>query len=316
MGILVLPAVTLVVLGLRLLEQDRTIAAQRAIERREAAVDRAAARSSFNWRISSGGSSPARRRKARCGLSHPASGIEAHPAGLAPWLPEPLPLAEADTSTFQEAEALEFRGSAEKSLAIYEAYSRSASAGVRAGALLRLARVHRSAGRIDPALAAYRQLSRIDGLSFEKTPADLLARKALCELLEESGRRRELASEAAALRDDLLAGTVARWTAPPGRSPQNRPGAGPESRSSLPGKTCSFQKPRSGSGRTGGRQVQPVPRAGGARSFCTRNCRCDADVARGGGPGVGRRHPSGSAAEMGRRSGRRGQRCGKHVWHS
>lgn len=207
-GILVLPALTLVVLGLLLIAQDRTIAAQRAIERREAAADRAARAfapqfADLERRLLSGDTPEGVVRLAASG-----SGIEAYPASQALWLPESIPLAEAEANTFREAEALEYRGGAEKSLAVYEAGSRSASAGVKAGALIRLARVHRSAGRIDAALAAYRQLSRINGISFEKTPADLLAHKAICELLEESGRRPELTREAASLRDDLLAG---RW---------------------------------------------------------------------------------------------------------
>jgi len=208
LGLLVIPAATLIMLGLRLLEQDRAISAQRAVERREAAADRAARAlelllADLDRQLLSGSAPEGSVRLAVTGSS-----MEARPAHLAPWLPEPLRLEEADTSAFQEAEALEFRGAGEKALPIYERLSRSASAGVRAGALLRLARVHRRAGRVDAALAAYRQLSRADTIAFERMPADLLARRALCDLLQESGGGAELSREANSLHDDLLAG---RW---------------------------------------------------------------------------------------------------------
>ena len=200
LGLLVIPAATLIMLGLRLLEQDRAISAQRAVERREAAADRAARAlelllADLDRQLLSGSAPEGSVRLAVAG-----SGMEARPAHLAPWLPEPLRLPEADTSAFQEAEALEFRDAGENALPVYERLSRSASAGVRAGALLRLARVHRRAGRVDAALAAYRQLSRTDTIAFERMPADLLARRALCDLLQESGGGAELSREANSLR--------------------------------------------------------------------------------------------------------------------
>lgn len=212
LGILVIPAATLVVLGLRLLEQDRAISAQRAAERREAAADRAARAlglllADFDRQLLSGSVPEGSVR-----LFVTGSGMEARPAGLAPWLPEPPRLTEAETSAFQEAEVQEFRGAVERALPVYERLSRSDSAGMRAGALLRLARVDRRAGRVDAALAAYRQLSRIDTVAFERMPADLLARRSLCDLLQESGRGAELSREANSLQDGLVAG---RWRLDP-----------------------------------------------------------------------------------------------------
>ena len=208
LGILVIPAATLIVLGLRLLEQDRAISAQRAVERREAAADRAARAlelllADLDRQLLSG-SVP----EGSVLLTVTESGMEARPAGLALWLPEPLRLTEADTNAFEDAEAHEFRGAVDEALPVYERLSRSNSAGVRAGALLRLARVHLRAGRVNAALSAYRQLSRIDTVAFERMPADLLARRAICDLLQESGRGEELLQEANSLHGDLLSG---RW---------------------------------------------------------------------------------------------------------
>ena len=141
--ILVIPAVTLIVLGLRLLEQDRAISAQRAVERREVAADRAARAlelllTDLDRQLLSGSVPESSVR-----LDVTESGMEVRPAGQAPWLPEPPRLPEADSSTFQESEAQEFHGAVPKALSVYERLSSSDSAAIRAGALLRLARVHR-----------------------------------------------------------------------------------------------------------------------------------------------------------------------------
>ena len=208
LGILVVPAITLVALGVILVGQDKTIAAQRAVERREAAADRAVRTlelrvADLERQLLAGDEMQGAVRLAASG-----SALEARPARLALWLPGPLPLIEAESNTFQEAEALEFCGAPEKSIPIYEAHARSGSPATQAGALIRLARVYRNTGRVQQALAAYRELSRIDGVWIESMPADLLARRWLCDLLEESGRSGQLATEAAALREDLIAG---RW---------------------------------------------------------------------------------------------------------
>jgi signal transduction histidine kinase len=77
---------------------------------------------------------------------------------------------------------------------------------VRAGARLRLARNLRKAGDIDSALEAYTELAKPsnNGVSISGVPADLVARRARCVLLEELGRRAELEQEAQSLFDDLM----------------------------------------------------------------------------------------------------------------
>ncbi|MEK7403733.1 MAG: HAMP domain-containing sensor histidine kinase [Acidobacteriota bacterium] len=199
LGVLLLPAATLVGLGLRLLEQDKALSAQRAMERREAAADRAVRALEQSL---AGAEVLVPAGAVRLTVSQ--AGIQVHPPGRVLWLSAPVRALEAETQPFAEAETLEFRGEGEKALRLYEDLARSPREGVRAGAWLRLARVHRRAGRTAAALEAYDRLASVEKVSIEGMPAALLARRSRCTLLEESRQR-----EAAALRQDLLSG---RWT--------------------------------------------------------------------------------------------------------
>ena len=79
---------------------------------------------------------------------------------------------------------------------------------IRAGALLRLARNQRKAGQPDRALDTYRELASLGRVPVGGWPAELVARRARCDLIEELGRRTELRVEAQQLDDDLHRG---RW---------------------------------------------------------------------------------------------------------
>src|SRR5262249_39157374 len=70
---------------------------------------------------------------------------------------------------------------------------------IRAGALMRLARVLRRAGRHQESVLAYKQLAAIGGVQVAGAPAELVARVALCETSREG---------IDSLRADLLRG---RW---------------------------------------------------------------------------------------------------------
>jgi signal transduction histidine kinase len=113
---------------------------------------------------------------------------------------------QADSQLFAAAEALEFQGAPQRAAAAYQELAASGDDAVRAGAILRLARVYRQNGRTNDALGAYRNLSKMSGVAIEDVPADLVARRATCGLLGESGRVTELALDAASLESDLLAG--------------------------------------------------------------------------------------------------------------
>jgi signal transduction histidine kinase len=208
-GVLLIPALTLVGLGLALLKQDRELSAQRAAERRQAAADRVAGALGESLAAAEGLLSAGTIPEGAVRITASAAGIRTDPPGRALWAPAPIGSAEVDPQPFAEAELLEFRGSEEKASRLYEQMAGSPRESIRAGALLRLARVYRRAERIPAALDAYRRLAGIDGITIDGTPAGLVARRERCRLLAAAGRREELKREAAALRHDLASG---RWT--------------------------------------------------------------------------------------------------------
>jgi signal transduction histidine kinase len=202
------PAVTLVWLGLQLLQQDRSLLAQRELESRQTA-GQAIVRSleqllSDADRHVVGG--PVPDGAVRFTVSESGLGVE--PANRLLWLPAPQRLKEAASAPFAEAETLEFQRNARRAVSSYDELARSPDLGVRAGALLRLARVHRRERKWDSALEAYRRLTLLTNMAIDGIPADLVARTAICSVFEESGRKSELDRESAALESDLLAG---RW---------------------------------------------------------------------------------------------------------
>jgi signal transduction histidine kinase len=133
---------------------------------------------------------------------------------------------EAGGAAFAAGESAEFqRHDFTSALDAYAALASSPVAAVRAGALLRTARVHRTMGIPDQALAAYAELSRIAGPTqagnvregdggaeagpmFAGVPVDLVARHAACAVLAETERQGALRTAARSLHADLLAG---RW---------------------------------------------------------------------------------------------------------
>jgi two-component system phosphate regulon sensor histidine kinase PhoR len=123
------------------------------------------------------------------------------------YLPVTLPLREAPATVFAQAEEMEFRGHDPASMIrLYEEMAQSSDTAIRAGALMRLARSLRVAGRFPEALAAFRRLERIGGVSVGGFPAGLAARYAHCRLLEDRGLTGELRAEARTLLDQLHSG--------------------------------------------------------------------------------------------------------------
>jgi len=227
---------TLVWLGWKLLDQDRALAAQRASERRQvsaeavvASLDRSLAEAE-HWL--SGDEPPEGSLRATAS----ATGLRVEPANRALWVPVPPAALEAADAPFAEAELLEFRGPADHALPIYEKMAHSGEPALRAGALLRLARTYRRTAHTGEALAAYRALANVRGIAINGMPADLLARRAVCDLLESAGRKQELGREAASLAVDfangrwvldrpnwtLAEGDLARWTGAPLPIPADR----------------------------------------------------------------------------------------------
>lgn len=201
-------------LGWLLLEQDKALDVQRQRERIEQAADRAAAvmQRALADLQSAAGSEFARDASAPPGvltISLAPDGTVVAPEGRLLHVPVRRAVHEASTPAFSEGEQLEFSSSDLGGAA--HAYSRLSAArdvGVRAGALLRLSRVHRKLRNPDGALHAYDQLAQIEGVDVGGLPATLVARVGRASVFSEMGRTSELRAEAGALQKDLL---EARW---------------------------------------------------------------------------------------------------------
>ncbi|MBI1874168.1 MAG: hypothetical protein HYS05_09810 [Acidobacteria bacterium] len=213
--VLLVPATAVVWLGVRLIEQDRALASRQLRERRESAADRLIAGleqavSSTERRLAGEPTGlPIRPDDDVVLVTFGPTGIEAHPKDRLLYLPMVPPGPAEPTAAFEAGEALEFRAKDyQGAAAAFRTLARSLSTTVRAGALLRLARTLRKTGRGDEALRAYADLAHIPDARLSGLPADLVARRARCVLLEELGRTTELGEEARSLQTDLLA---ARW---------------------------------------------------------------------------------------------------------
>src|SRR5262245_42121128 len=191
------PAGALVWLGLRMLESDRALWAQRDLEIRQAAGSaavRSLEQSLAEAERATGGTLPL--GVVRFMVS--PAGLRAEPAGSLLWAPVPLRTADPASLPFSGIERREFAGAADEARAAYRELTKSPDPSIRAGALLRVARVQRRAGQREEALASYRQLAATSQVAIDGVPADLVARRAACSLLEESGRIHDLRSQATA----------------------------------------------------------------------------------------------------------------------
>ena len=213
--VLFAPAAAVVWLGARLIEQDRAIAANQLRERRASAADLFVA-----------GLSQALSATERQLGETPASlvidpdddavlvtlkgeAVVAYPADRLPYLPALLSAAPDPEDEFRAAEALEFRDRNYRGAAgAYRRLTRSGTPALRAGALLRLARVLKQSGRADDALRVYADLALLGEARVAGLPADLVARRARVVLLQETGRTETFAKEVRSLQGDLRAG---RW---------------------------------------------------------------------------------------------------------
>jgi signal transduction histidine kinase len=116
---------------------------------------------------------------------------------------------EAAASRFAEAEQAEFAHSdLNAAAAIYNRLADDDDSEVRAGALTRLARVHRKRKNHDAALRAYDRLSLITHTAVAGLPAGLIAREGRASVFAETLRTPDLRKEASAFLDELRSG---RW---------------------------------------------------------------------------------------------------------
>ena len=210
--------------GVRMLQQEKAVEAQRSEERLEREADRIAATIRSN--LSDAGERLGAAEAAPNGLLLLLNedGFTAQPSGQLLYQPDSSPAPDPVSSNFADAELLEFaQGQPAKALEFYRRLASSKNAAVRAGALMRGARVLRNTGQLEQARATYEEMAGVSGMKVEGEPADLLARHALFELNGADGET---------IRRDLLAGrwhlsrgqfqfywsAVAAGTAPPAES--------------------------------------------------------------------------------------------------
>jgi len=209
LAVVVPAAATLVWLGLRLFEQDRILYAQREVERQASNADSVV-------RVLSQHIAEAERRLAEGShlegtalFRRAAGGVTAVPRSMVAWLPAPRTRTEVPSSPFRQAESCEFAGSSRRALSAYADLAVSANTAIRAGALIRAARIKRQQGDLAAAMSDYRRLAAIENVVVEGMPVDLLARRALCELSAPGSK--EFAETAQALEKDF---TLGRWALP------------------------------------------------------------------------------------------------------
>jgi len=226
LAIMLVLAATLGWLGWRLLEQDRALENQRTQERLDNAADlvgasllRKFAQTEDQVTALSALSDPGLGARAS-GLVGRAAGtpliivfrpqaVDAYPRAGLVYYPFPPSAKEPPASVFEPGEALEFQQKdPAKAIAAFRELSRSKDGGVRAGALLRLARNLRKAQQPRGALDVYSELGQLGATPIGGLPAELVARHARCVLLDELKRTAEAKREAGALYADLHSG---RW---------------------------------------------------------------------------------------------------------
>ncbi len=229
-------AVTLLWLGWKLLDQERALAATRAVERRQVSAEAAAASLERSLAEAEHWISGVEPPEGSARVTVSPSGLHIEPAHRVLWVPGPSTTPEAADAPFADAELLEFRGRAGDALPVYEKMARSGDPAVQIGALLRMARIRRKTANAGEALAVYRAMGNLREVTINGMPADLLARRAICDLLEHAGRKQELADDAASLAVDfangrwlldrpnwtLVAKDLARWTGRPLPIPRDR----------------------------------------------------------------------------------------------
>jgi signal transduction histidine kinase len=212
--VVALPAVALVFLGVRLLQQDRDLARQRRAETLQQASDRAVRAldddlAGLRQRLSDPSSLPAQSPPGSAYVLMTRDQVRVTPSSSLAYYPTTRTLKEPPAAPFGELEAAEFKAQdLPKALDISRTMAASAGPLVRAGALLRQARILRKMSRPTDALPVYGMLAAYTTIAINGTPADLLARRMRCLLLAELGQTGEHRQETAALEADLAAG---RW---------------------------------------------------------------------------------------------------------
>jgi signal transduction histidine kinase len=207
--LLLLPAAAVVWLGVRLVIQDRQLESEQLRKQRESAAERVV--NDLNERLSTA-------ERNLTSIETPGDDavrvvlkkdeVETLPSRRLLYQPG-LRVDDAFIPQFFAGEALEFKHDLSAAEAAFRPLTTSREPAVRAGALVRLARVLRKNGNGEKALQVYDELASLPEERIDGVPADLVAHHARCRVLEELKRGTELREEADALRAGLFAG---KWT--------------------------------------------------------------------------------------------------------
>ena len=198
-----IPAVVLVWLGARLLQQDRELDRQRQRERLEVAAGRVALE--IDRRLQD--------LEAELAAGH---GIRLHEGGIEPAADGPIlfqpadgPAAQPSPAEIAPIEVEEFqRRNLTGAEAAYRRLSTSGEVDVRAAALVGLGRVLRAQHQFDGARRAYDDLARLGPVIVAGQPADLVARQGRARTFESERDSAALNGEVDELARVLYAG---RW---------------------------------------------------------------------------------------------------------
>jgi signal transduction histidine kinase len=205
------PALGLVCLGWRLLDQDRALEAQRITERREQAADRLI--TALQRALQASAADLAHLRAPLPGedaliAEIQPSGIRAYPDGGLLFYPAASAPQEVPPGAYREAEAYEFRGrDYAKAIAALKPLTASPNRSIRAGAWLRIARNQRKAGHLSQALKSYDELASYAETAVAGLPAELVALRSSCSLLAQQNRKGDLVKKATYLYAMLRKGS-------------------------------------------------------------------------------------------------------------
>jgi len=201
-------------MGVRLVQQDRELEAQRLEEKREAAADRIivaletilAAEERKIADALMANFSPETEDFLQIIID--STEMRVLPVDALLYYPVISPGREASSRQYANAEKAEFQDqNYNLAIDILRLFSNAEDPAVRAGALIRMGRNLKKAEHLEASIDVYRELSKhsYGEVAISGVPVDLVARRALCVLLEELDCPEALQLEARQLQEDLKA---------------------------------------------------------------------------------------------------------------
>ena len=212
LGVAAVSVIALVWMGMRLVQQDRELEAQRLEEKREVAADRIIVAletvlAAEERKLADAPMDNFRPVAEDYLLINVDSGeMRVWPDKTLLYYPVIYPGREASSRLYADAERAEFLDKDfGRAIDVLRPFSKDEDPATRAGALIRMARNLRKAGRLDAALEVYGELanSSVQGVSVSGVPVDLVARRARCVLLKEVKSQEQLQQEVQSLQKDL-----------------------------------------------------------------------------------------------------------------